>query len=178
MGSIFFPLFFPPSFPHPFFLALSLCLPLTLFASLSPFYLCCFFPAPFSAIHKPHNCTGTVPAASRAPDCRPLLSLCSPPQPLASPAQYLISVRICREPLRINWRDVRLISAPADKIEVFFLCARTSTCMCVSMRNRGRERKRKVGKMFQKMIINLQSHRNILHACANACCVCLRITIL
>lgn len=34
------------------------------------------------------------------------------PQPLASPAQYLISVRICGGPLRINERDTRLISAP------------------------------------------------------------------
>lgn len=31
---------------------------------------------------------------------------------------------------------MRLISAPADRIEVFFLCVRTSECMCVCVRVR------------------------------------------
>lgn len=38
------------------------------------------------------------------------------PKPLASPAQYLISVRICGEPLRINESDMRLISARQMKL--------------------------------------------------------------
>lgn len=45
----------------------------------------------------------------------PLVCLYNP-KPLASPAQYLISDRICGEPLRINESDMRLISAMTEEI--------------------------------------------------------------
>ena len=46
---------------------------------------------------------------------------------------------------------MRLISALADKIEVFFVCVCACMSACVSARDRQvRKKGRKVGKMFQK----------------------------
>lgn len=114
---VFFNLLSPKSFTH---CAAS-------FSHLVPFSLLFLphlltFHVPHSPVYKSHNWTGTVPDSRHPPS--PVVVCLFHPQPLASPAQYLISVRICGEPLRINERDMRLISASTDEI---------GFCPCICM---------------------------------------------